>query len=66
MSRRNPERMVEGLLPIDAVTEVAALSATKGVLSGVAGGINTGSVTSQRNTSQRGPPARALGVDGPS
>jgi subtilisin family serine protease len=64
VSRHNPERMVEGLLPISAATKVAALSATKGVLSGVAGGTNTGAVTSQGDASQRGPQARALGANG--
>lgn len=64
VSRREPERMVEGLLPVDAAPKVAALPATKGVLSGVAGGTNTGSVTSQGDASQHGPQARALGSNG--
>jgi hypothetical protein len=64
VSRRNPERMIEGLLPVDAAPKVAALSSTKGVLSDVAGGTNTGSVTSQGDASERGPQARALGANG--
>jgi Subtilase family/PASTA domain len=64
VSRHNPERMVEGLLPVDAATKVAALSATKGVLSDVAGGTNTGSVTSEGDASERGPQARGLGPNG--
>jgi len=64
VSRHNPERMIEGLLPVDAAPQVAALTAVKGVLSGVAGGTNTGSVTSQGDASHRGPQARGLGVNG--
>lgn len=64
VSRHNPQRMIEGLLPVDAAPKVAGLNAVKGVLSGVAGGTDTGSVTSEGDASQRGPQARALGVNG--
>jgi subtilase family protein len=64
VSRRNPQRMVEGLLPVDAAPKVAALSTVKGVLSGVAGGTDTGSVLSQGDASQHGPQARGLGANG--
>jgi ribosomal protein S11 len=64
VSRHDPERMVEGLLPVDAAAKVAALTATRGVLSDVAGGTNTGSVLSQGDASERGPQARALGPTG--
>jgi hypothetical protein len=64
MSRREPERMVEGMLPIKAAPKVAGLSVTKGVLSGDIGGTNTGSVLSQGDAAQRGPQARALGPTG--
>jgi subtilase family protein len=64
VSRRNPQRMVEGLLPVDAAPKVAALTTVKGVLSGVAGGTDTGSVLSEGDASQHGPQARALGANG--
>ncbi len=64
VSRRAPERMVEGYMPLDAATKVARLGRTRAVLSVIGGGTDTGSVTSQGDASHRGPQARALGPTG--
>jgi hypothetical protein len=64
VSTRKPERMVEGLLPVSRATKVAALGSVRGVLSGVAGGTDTGSVLSQGDAAHHGPQARALGPTG--
>jgi Subtilase family/PASTA domain len=64
VSRRAPERMIEGYLPVDAATKVAALRATKSVLSVFPGVPDTGSVLSQGDAPQHGPQARALGATG--
>jgi hypothetical protein len=64
VSRRAPERLVEGLLPIGAADEVAALGSTHAVLSVSGFGTDAGSVLSQGDAAHRGPQARALGATG--
>lgn len=64
VSRRVPERMVEGYLPIRAATKVAALASTKAVLAVMGNGTDTGSVLSQGDAAHHGPQARALGPTG--
>src|SRR4051812_2820920 len=64
VSRRAPERVVEGWLPIVALDDVARLDAAKAVVPGSDGVLNTGSVTSEGDAAHRGPQARALGPSG--
>jgi hypothetical protein len=64
IGRRTPQRMVEGYVPLDAVTKVAALAATKAVVPVTGEVTDTGSVLSEGDASQHGPQARALGASG--
>ncbi|HEX3733872.1 MAG TPA: S8 family serine peptidase [Solirubrobacterales bacterium] len=64
VSHTQPERLVEGYLPVDALTEAAALGATTALVAAAPGGTDSGSVLSQGDAAQRGPQARALGVSG--
>ena len=59
-----PFRIVEGALPIEALDEVARLSAVRAVAAVYPGGVDVGSVTSEGDASHRGPQARALGPTG--
>lgn len=64
ISNRLPQRMVEGYLPLDAVTDAAALADTTAIVSVSPGETDTGSVLSQGDAVQNGPQARALGATG--
>jgi Subtilase family len=63
VSRVEPERMVEGLLPVSALTDTAALGATHAVLATFSG-TDTGGTLSQGDAAHHGPQARALGPTG--
>ena len=56
--------MIEGTLPISALTAVAGLASTRAVLAVQGFGTNAGSVLSQGDAAHRGPQARALGASG--
>lgn len=64
VSNRAPQRMVEGTLPISALTSVAGLGSTHAVLAVQGSDTNTGSVLSQGDAAHRGPQARAFGPTG--
>lgn len=64
VSRRAPQRMVEGRLPIGALTEVAGLDRVKAVVAVLGQGTDAGSVLSEGDAAHQGPQARALGADG--
>ncbi len=64
VSNRRPQRMVEGTLPISALTDVAGLRSTRAVLAVQGSGTNAGSVLSEGDATHRGPQARALGPTG--
>ena len=66
VSDRRPQRMVEGTLPVSALTEVAGLASTKAVLAVQGSGTNAGTVlsrvtprTAARRRARSGPPAPA-------
>jgi hypothetical protein len=61
VSRVEPERVVEGLLPVSALTDAAALGETHAVLATFSG---TDSTLSQGDAAHHGPQARALGPTG--
>jgi hypothetical protein len=61
VSRVAPGRIVEGALPVTALTNAAGLAATRAVIS-VFGG--TDATTSQGDAAHHGPQARALGPTG--
>ena len=63
VSRVEPERMVEGYLPVSALTDSAALGSTHAVLATFSG-TDVGSVTSEGDAAHHGPQARALGPTG--
>jgi hypothetical protein len=63
VSRLAPERMVEGSLPVSALTDAAGLAATHAVLT-VYTGVDVGAKTSQGDAAHNGPAARALGTNG--
>ncbi len=63
VSRVQPERMVEGLLPVSALTDTAALGATHAVLATFSG-TDTGGTLSQGDAAHHGLQARALGPTG--
>lgn len=63
VSRVEPERMVEGYLPVSALTDTAALGSTHAVLATFSG-TDVGSVTSEGDAAHHGPQARALGPTG--
>jgi len=64
VSSRPPQRMVEGTLPVSALTDVAGLASTRAVLAVQGSGTNVGNVTSEGDAAHRGPQARALGPTG--
>ncbi len=64
ISRREPQRLIEGRLPVDALTDAAGLGRTRAIVAVAGEGTNTGSVTSEGDASHRGPQARALGPTG--
>lgn len=64
VSNREPERIVEGTLPVGALPDAAGLGSTQAVLSVQGFETNTGSVLSQGDAAHRGPQARALGPTG--
>ncbi len=64
VSDRLPQRMVEGTLPVSALTEVAGLASTRAVLAVQGSYTNEGTVLSQGDAAHRGPQARALGPTG--
>jgi hypothetical protein len=64
VSRDAPQRMVEGYLPLDAATSVAALDESTAVVAAPPGGTDSGSVLSQGDAAEHGPQARALGATG--
>jgi hypothetical protein len=59
-SDSQPERMVEGLLPVSRLTAAAGLAATHAVLA-VYSGTNVGAKTSEGDAAIDGPQARTLG-----
>jgi hypothetical protein len=63
VSRVEPERMVEGMLPVSALTDAAALGSTHALLATYTG-IDTGGTLSQGDAAHHGPQARALGPTG--
>ncbi len=64
VSDRKPQQIVEGMLPVSALTSVAGLGSTRAVLAVQGFGTNTGSVLSEGDAAHRGPQARALGASG--
>lgn len=64
VSRTEPERMVEGWLPLSALDDVAALRSTRAVAPVVEPVFNTGGTLSEGDAVHRGPQARALGPAG--
>ena len=62
VSRREPQRMVEGWLPVDALEQVAALPGTRAIAPIYPGGLNA--TTSEGDAAHHGPQARALGPTG--
>lgn len=63
VSEREPQRIVEGYLPPEAIARAAALDKTRAIVTPVAR-LATGSVTSQGDDAINGPEARALGPAG--
>ncbi len=64
VSDRLPQRMVEGTLPVSALTDVAGLASTRAVLAVQGVKANAGTILSQSDAAHRGPQARALGPTG--
>ena len=64
VSDREPQRLVEGTLPIGSLTSVAGLESTQAVLAVQGFGTNAGSVLSQGDAAHRGPQARSFGPSG--
>jgi subtilisin family serine protease len=64
VSRRAPQRMVEGRLPVAALDAAAALGRTSAIVAVAGTGTNAGAATSQGDAAHRGPEARGLGPDG--
>ena len=64
VSDRQPQRMVEGTLPVSALTDVAGLASTRAVLAVQGVEANAGTILSQGDTAHRGAQARALGPTG--
>jgi Subtilase family len=64
VSHHAPERAVEGWLPIDRATGVAALGATHAVVPATGVGLDAGGTLSEGDTAMHGPQARALGPNG--
>lgn len=64
VSDREPQRMVEGTLPVSALTGVAGLASTQAVLAVQGFGTDAGSVQSQGDAAHKGPAARLLGPTG--
>jgi Subtilase family len=63
VSDRAPQRMVEGLLPANALAQASALGTTHAIVSNLSR-VETGSVTSQGDAAIDGPQARGLGPNG--
>ena len=64
VSNREPQRMVEGTVPVSALTSIAGSESTQAVLAVQGVGTNEGSVLSQGDAAHRGPQARTLGPTG--
>ena len=58
------ERLVEGELPVSALTSAAGLGATMAIVAVQGFGVNTGGTLSQGDAAHHGPAARALGPTG--
>lgn len=63
-ARRAPAPLLEGLLPVSALADVAAAPGVAAVTAIHAAGTDAGAVLSQGDAAHRGPQARALGPDG--
>jgi subtilisin family serine protease len=64
VSRREPQRMVEGWVPVTALEEVASLASTQAVVPVYDAILNVGAATSEGDARHRGPEARSLGSTG--
>lgn len=59
-----PQRLVEGWLPVDALTDAAKLADARALVTVPAEYTDTGSVLSQGDAAHHGPAARSLGTTG--
>ena len=64
ISRREPQRMVEGAIPVGALAAAARLGRVEAVTAVAGSGTDTGTVLSEGDAMHRGPQARALGATG--
>jgi Subtilase family len=64
ISRRAPQRMIEGDLPVAALASAARLGRVRAVTAVAGTGTDTGSQASEGDAAHRGPAARALGATG--
>ncbi len=64
VSRREPQRMVEGTLPGGALDDAAKLGRVSAIVAVEGTGTNVGAVTSEGDAAHQGPQARALGPNG--
>ena len=64
VSRRVPQRVVEGRLPVGALADASRLDRVRAIVPVEGGGTNAGSVASEGDAAHQGPQARAFGPAG--